>query len=279
MTQDLDIAHLRGWIGSKTSSEELVSIRTARSLSSILELDLRFAPGAKTPLGIHWCIAPEVIPTSHLKADGHAARSELLPPVPLEKRMWASGELVFSGEILVGDVVKKESEVVDVSLKEGQSGRLCFVKVSHTYTTPRGTAISEVQNIVYRDATAGASPRLLDAIADPELDMVVPTSSALLFRFSAITFNSHRIHYDHPFSTDVEGYSGLVVHGPLQATVLLNALADAAGFPLRSFRYRGVQPLIEQGSFRVLAKRSAEGFHAQVLSPDGVVTMDATAQV
>lgn len=279
MSEELDLSYLRGWIGSRRLSGEILSTRTAKSLSAILEEECDLSPGDPAPAGFFWCMMPDIVATSQLKADGHLKRSDLLPPVPLEKRMWASGRLTFFEEARVGDVIERWSEVTDVTLKEGQSGRLCFVDVAHHYTTKRGPLIDEIQTIVYRDADARTTPRTVPLLAEPDAQIEVVSSPMLLLRYSAITFNAHRIHYDLPYATEVEGYGGLVVHGPLQATLILNAVRRSGGQPIKTFHYRGVRPLIEAGRLRVILKWDGSTCRAQVADPGGSVTMEATAEI
>jgi 3-methylfumaryl-CoA hydratase len=169
--------------------------------------------------------------------------------------MWAGSRVYFADRLRVGDTVERLSTVRDVVGKRGGSGQLCFVTVEHVFRTGRGEAVREEQDLVYRErpkpsAEAARSPeeRKLPAAEPPGPAMRVRTSPVLLFRYSALTFNGHRIHYDQPYSTEVEGYRGLVVHGPLQATLLLNLAADRRdGIPPRSFAFQAKRPLVESG--------------------------------
>ena len=177
-------------------------------------------PGDAAPLTVHWCLAQPVFPMSELGPDGHPTRGGFLPPVPLPRRMWAGGELEFFEPLRVGDEAKRTSRISDVTMKTGSTGVLCFVSVEHLITTPRGTAIRERQDIVYRDmstaqpAAPAKAPPPPPAAKHRESHMADPV---LLFRYSALTFNGHRIHYDRDYVTKVEGYPGLIFHGPMQA--------------------------------------------------------------
>ena len=200
---------------------------------------------------------------SQLGPDGHPTRGGFLPPVPLPRRMWAGGELEFFDTLRVGDESKRTSRIADVTMKTGSTGVLCFVSVEHEVTTPRGIAIRERQDIVYRDASTGQpAPQAKPAAAPPpaqhrESHMADPV---LLFRYSALTFNGHRIHYDRDYVTKVEGYPGLIFHGPLQAAFIVEFAAKLhGGTPPKKFSYRGVQPLFEGSEFSVNANETGAG--------------------
>jgi len=220
MTGDLDIAALRAWIGRTETSVDTLTPRLAREYAAMLDRD----PGEEfAPLAIHWCLAPPAAPAAALGPDGHPARGLFLPPVPLPRRMWAGGELRLHGRLRVGDLVTRTSRIADVTVKQGRAGILCFVTVEHELTGPRGLAISETQDIVYRDLETAAVPvpgaaparRAVPREAGWRRDK--GADAVLLFRYSALTFNGHRIHYDRAYAVGVEAYPGLVVHGPLQS--------------------------------------------------------------
>ena len=214
----IDIDHLRGWIGRTREVEDLVTPRLVAEYRATLAPHLAPVPEGEAPLALHWCLAPETPPADTLGPDGHAAKGGFLPPVPLPRRMWAGGEVEILGPLRLGDRVARRETVSDVAVKEGRTGTLCFVTVRHEYLTERGPAIRERQDIVYREASrpgeALPAPRM--APAEAEAAWSVEANPVLLFRYSAMTFNGHRFHYDHPYATGVEGYAGLVVHGPMQ---------------------------------------------------------------
>lgn len=240
------------------------------------------------PLGLHWCLAPEAASPDGVGADGHVARGRFLPETPgLPRRMWAGGEIEFLAPIRIGDPVRKRSRIASVSRKEGRTGPLVFVAVEHAVETPRGLAVRERQDLVFRAAEveATASPatnRSPEIRPDPAFQAELATDALLLFRYSALTFNGHRIHYDAPYATGVEGYAGLVVQGSLQATLLLHAAVrlDAAGRPPTRFAYRGLQALAVGTPARVLAWLPATdgSMRAEVReNGSGRTTMAATA--
>ncbi|WP_018261116.1 FAS1-like dehydratase domain-containing protein [Methylobacterium sp. WSM2598] len=272
--------HLRGWIGRTRVVEDLVTPRLAAEYRATLAPHLAAVGEGEAPLALHWCLAPETPEAGTLGPDGHAAKGGFLPPVPLPRRMWAGGEVETLAPLRLGDRVVRRETVADVAFKEGRSGGLCFVTVRHDYETPSGVAIRERQDIVYREAARPgepAAPPPAPALPPPDLAWAVEASPVLLFRYSAMTFNGHRFHYDHPYATRVEGYPGLVVHGPLQASLLLNLAATLLGRVPGRFRYRGVAPLIAGRTFRVEGRRAAGGFSGLTADADGRPCMEASA--
>ena len=277
----VDEAHLRSWIGREAEATDIVTPRLAE------EFLATFAPhlGAETgeaPLGLHWCLSPAIVPADGLGPDGHPARGGFLPPVPLPRRMWAGGELEVHAPLRIGDTVTRRSRIEDVSVKSGRSGTLCFVAVRHEYDAGRGVAVSERHDIVYREAAApgGAVPKPPAPAegAPADLDWSVAADPVLLFRYSAITFNGHRIHYDLPYVTGEEGYPGLVIHGPIQATLLLNMAARLGGRPPARFAYRGLSPMTGSQSFTVRGAADADGgLRCWTEDAAGTVCMRASA--
>jgi 3-methylfumaryl-CoA hydratase len=163
---------------------------------------------------------------SEIGPDGHPKRGGFLPPVPLPRRMWAGSRLTFVQPVRVGDALTRESRILDVSGKEGRTGHLVFVTVRHDYSLASGLAITEEHDIVYRDnpQPGQPAPKPTPAPTDSQFSREIVPDPVLLFRYSALTFNGHRIHYDRSYVTEVEGYPGLIVHGPLIATLLLDLL-------------------------------------------------------
>jgi 3-methylfumaryl-CoA hydratase len=218
---------------------------------------------------------------SELGPDGHPARGGFLPPVPLPRRMWAGGELELLDTLRVGDEATRTSTISDVTMKTGSTGTLCFVAVKHVISTARGVAIRERQDIVYRDVPTGAQPPAKPSAAPPtaahrETHMADPV---LLFRYSALTFNGHRIHYDRDYVTKVEGYPGLIFHGPMQAALLVEYAARLhGGAAPKKFTYRGVQPLFDGSEFSVNANETDAGMELWTANAAGQPTMKASAE-
>ena len=248
------------WIGRARESEDVACERLAASFRAILAPHLAEMPEGICPLGLHWCLCPEIAGMAELAADGHPAKNLFLPPVPLPRRMWAGGVVEISGDIRTGERVQRLSTIRDITRKQGRSGELWFVSIGHVYTTGRGCAVRERQDLVYREAAAPGGP--VAKTAAPQAPLVphtstmaseIETTPALLFRYSAVTFNGHRIHYDEPYAREVEGYPGLVVHGPMQATLLLNLAARRLGARRLRLEYRGVAPAIVGSRLRICA--------------------------
>jgi 3-methylfumaryl-CoA hydratase len=275
MTATVDLSHLREWIGRTETMSDSITPRLMREYAAMMDYG---APQDIAPLAIHWCLSPPAAATSTLGADGHPARGGFLPPVPLPRRMWAGGTLHLVERLHLGDAVTRRSHITDVTLKEGRTGTLCFVTVEHEMSSPRGLAISELQTIVYRDATAPASPQAPRPSPTPTWVEVKSTGPVSLFRYSALTFNGHRIHYDRAYAMAEENYPGLIVHGPLQATWLLDFAAKIGKSAPATFSFRGVQPLFDFVTFKLCALEQDAGLRLWIETEDGVTTMQATAQ-
>jgi len=280
MSLELDVDHLKGWIGAKRVSEDVITPRLANSLAAVLDEPCDLKVGDLAPVGIHWCLSPDIAPMSGLGPDGHPARGGFLPPVPLPRRMWAGGDLRFSGEFRVGDEVKRMSRISDVTVKTGRTGALCFVAVDHEYHTSAGLVLQERHDIVYRalGAPSGGQPPKVEFPA-PDQTLEVEGTPVLLARYSAVTFNGHRIHYDREYCIREEFYPGLIVHGPLQANFLLRTARQMNGdaFPAR-FTFRGTSPLFDGSVFTVNGKAEGASLKLWVANADGVMTMQASTE-
>jgi 3-methylfumaryl-CoA hydratase len=282
MTEKLDLDHLRQWIGRSEEKTDVVTAHLVRALRATLFQEIgEPKPGDAAPFTAHWCLAQPVYPMSQLGPDGHPTRGGFLPPVPLPRRMWAGGELEFVEPLRVSDEMTRRSRISDVTMKTGSTGALCFVSVQHEISSPRGVAIRERQDIVYRDiapagqSAAPAKPTAAPAATHRESHMA---DEVLLFRYSALTFNGHRIHYDRDYVTKVEGYPGLIFHGPMQAALLVEFAAKLHdGSAPKKFAYRGVQPLFAPGEFSVNANESGAGLELWTANSDRVPTMKGTA--
>jgi 3-methylfumaryl-CoA hydratase len=277
-----DLDHLRQWIGRSQEATDIVTAQLVKALRSTLFQEIgEPKTGDIAPFTTHWCLAQPVFPISQLSQDGHPTRGGFLPPVPLPRRMWAGGQLEFIEPLRVGDESTRTSRIADVTLKTGSTGTLCFVSVEHSISSPRGTAIRERQDIVYREATS--APQVAPKAPPPppvakhrETHVSDPV---LLFRYSALTFNGHRIHYDRDYVTKVEGYPGLVFHGPLQAAFIVEFAAKLhGGKPPKKFVYRGVQPLFEGSEFSINANDNGSGgLDVWTANAEGQPTMKGVA--
>lgn len=274
MTEQHDLSN---WIGrTETSPPETLTPRLLDRFRASFYPYLAQADGVGA--GIHWCLSPPAVEAASLGPDGHPAKGGFLPPVPLPRRMWAGGEIEFLHPLRAGDAVTRNSRIGDVATKNGRTGALCFVTVRRELTTERGVALRERHDIVYREAAkAAAPPPAADARGGPDAEWIVPVDPVLLFRYSALTFNSHRIHYDEGYARDVEFYPGLVIHGPLQATLMLNlAIAQGGSVPAR-FAFRGMSPACGPQDLRVRAWRTGDGFELATITADNVTAMTAVA--
>ena len=286
MTEQLDIDHLRQWIGRSVEAPDIVTAQLVKGLRATLFQDIgEPKKGDVAPFTVHWCLAQPVFPMSQLGADGHPTRGGFLPPVPLPRRMWAGGEIEFLDSLRVGDESTRTSRISDVTVKTGSTGQLCFVSVEHVVTSPRCTAIRERQDIVYRDT--GNPQSAAPAKSAPAKSAPAPAAQhrethvsdpVLLFRYSALTFNGHRIHYDRDYVTKVEGYPGLIFHGPLQAALIVEMAARLrGGKPPKKFSYRGVQPLFEGSEFSINANDNGATMELWTANEAGQPTMKGTA--
>lgn len=236
---------------------------------------------AAVPPGLFWALAPDALPPGDLGRDGHARLGVALPALPLPRRMWAGGEVRFFDPLRPEDEVEKESRIEAITPKEGSTGSLIFIAVRHDYRVGGRLCISERQDLVYRaDPVPGQAAPAYPATPDlgpPVAAMPLETDPVRLFRFSAMTFNGHRIHYDADYARQVEGYGGLVVHGPLQAVAMMNLAARVLGRVPEVFSYRGLSPLIVGEAAEVQAHQAGAGLALRVVKPGGAVTMSGSA--
>ena len=275
---DLDIDHLRGWIGNSETMSERLTPQLVDRFAATLDIDADAGAGAEAPLMIHFCLAQPVAPASRLGHDGHPKRGGFLPPVSLPRRMWAGGEITFHAPLVIDELVTRTSRIEDVEVKKGRSGTLCFVTVIHEYSCGGELAVRERQDVVYREAPTGTSAQAVEGPA-PEgtTSRQVEADATMLFRYSAITFNGHRIHYDAPYARDVEGYGGLVVHGPLQATLMAHMAADIHGRAPGRFSFRGKSPIFDDAPFMLHATEDDDGLSLWTAREGGPVAMQAKA--
>ena len=276
--QNLD--QLRDWIGKTESVTDTVTAWPVAALAATLDRR-EAAPqsGDELPPCGHWLYFLEAKPLSELGPDGHPKRGGFLPPVPLPRRMWAGGRLEFLHPVRIGDEIRRDSTILSVEAKHGRSGNLVFVTVEHAVSCDGRVAIREEHDIVYREAArpGDAPPETKQGAANPAWHRSVSGDPVTLFRYSALTFNGHRIHYDYPYVTKEEGYPDLVVHGPLQATLLLHFAAEIAGAPPKQFSFRGQSPLFANTPFTLHAKRENEALMLWTARDGGPIAMTARA--
>jgi len=281
MATGLDLAALRAAIGRAQTVQDEVTQRLAREFAATFD---REAPcvtaGAPADPGLHWCLAPAIAKAALIGPDGHPLRGEFLPAVPLPRRMWAGGQLTTHDALRIGDSIERRSTIADICVKDGRSGTLCFVTLQHDIFSPRGLAIEERQDVVYREMRNAAAPGgEPPARVKPQWLREMRIDPVTLFRYSAVTFNGHRIHYDRSYATEIEGYAGLVVHGPFQLTLLLDFAASIKGRPPRAFAFRALQPLLDFVPFELCARDDADGaLQMWVQTQEGVRTITSKAE-
>ena len=276
----VDIAHLRSWIGRTETLEDTVGSFPMSALSATLDRDdPQPSPGDVLPELWHWLYFLPRARQSEIGEDGHPRRGGFLPPVPLPRRMWAGGRLAFIAPLRLGERITRTSEIVDVTLKEGRSGNLVFVLVRHMVSNADGLALTEEHDIVYRDppAPGEASPAARMAPASPAWRRDVTADDVLLFRYSALTFNGHRIHYDRRYVTEVEGYPGLIVHGPLLATLMADLFRRELGRPMTTFKFRALRPVFDVTPFSVCGNPGEDGASLWIQDREGRLCMEAEA--
>lgn len=277
------------WIGRETRAADRLDEGLATRWLATFDLPRPHPP--IMPQGIHFALCTPDAPTAKLGEDGHPARDEtpesFLPPFPMPRRMWASSKITFQAPIAIGAVIERTSRVASVSEKEGRSGRLAFVDVEHVTHANGTVAVIETQTLVYRDAAAPdaplAPPPPGEGLFDPagwDAHRVLTPDPRLLFRYSALTFNTHRIHYDAPYASAVERYRGLVVHGPLTASLLLQLAAKELGENrLRTFAFRGLSPAIAGEALHLVMRARDEGYELATFANDGRQVTAASATI
>lgn len=237
------------WIGHRQTQQDSIPESRIQAMAAMLDLNQDFANGSELPLLWHWILFNDIHKASELAEDGHARKGDFLPPIELPRRMWAGGRFKFISPLIVGDMISRVSTVKDIKLKQGKSGSLAFVTVQHDIQGEAAGHWIEEHDIVYRDAAVGNWQEAAEADVDKETvhwSKTITPNSVMLFRYSALTFNGHRIHYDREYCKQHEGYPGLVVHGPLTATLLLELLREELPHVIvKKFSFRALRPLFD----------------------------------
>jgi 3-methylfumaryl-CoA hydratase len=273
---------LSSYVDKQRVEDDFLDLFPARAMAALLDRDPEsFAAGTPLPPGWHWLYFKPIVRRSNLGVDGHEKLGGFLPDLGLPRRMWAGGSLTYLAPLTLGEHVRRTTTIESIEEKSGRSGRLVFVTLRHRIDNDRGTAIDEVQNLVYREPTSAAAGEGPAAPKDPGFSDAFTADEITLFRFSALTFNGHRIHYDQPYATSEEGYPGIVTHGPLLALLLQDAALRHGGRSPARFAYRGVSPLFAGETFQVegavpLARDEAGETELWVAGPRGLA-MRATA--
>jgi len=279
----VNIDHLREWIGKSESRDDQITLTPMAALSATLDRDDPFPrEGDLLPPLWHWLYFLPLHRESELGSDGHPKRGGFIPPVPLPRRMFAGGRQQFHKPLRAGDAISRVSRVADVTSKMGRNGPLVFVLVRHEISTPEGLALVEEHDIVYREhSRPGEGPaQPQPAPAGSAWSREIRADAVMLFRYSALTFNPHRIHYDLRYCTDVEGYPGLVVHGPLIATALADLLRrQLPDARVASFAFRAVRPIFDTHPFFVNGRLESDNKTVKLWAKDheGWLCMEAAA--
>ena len=283
---DTSLSELQAWTGRSETWRDQIGATPVKALNATLDHPAMPAADTGTPLPPlwHWLYFLPLHRQSEIGPDGHAKRGGFLPPVPLPRRMWAGSQFEFRSPLRVGDSVERTSTIADVSVKEGRTGKLVFVKVRHEVRCNGASdpAIVEFHDIVYRDAKrpGDVEPPPHRAEIGAAWQREIVPDDVLLFRYSALTFNGHRIHYDRKYVTEVEGYPGLIVHGPLIATLLMDLVRrNQPAADVATFRFKAVRPTFDLNPFRVNGQLQDDGKTIRLWAQDheGWLTMDATA--
>ncbi|WP_339713197.1 MaoC family dehydratase N-terminal domain-containing protein [uncultured Sneathiella sp.] len=273
--------NLQEWVGNQISGNEIIHQQSLNGFAALMD-----EPGPASdivPSGGHWMYFLPTDRQSRIDKDGHGMKGEFLPPVELPRRMWAGGRLAFHAPLRAGDLAEKTSTIKSVTSKTGRTGELIFVTVEHQIRNEAGLCLTEEHDIVYREAAGGSNKIQKEPQAAPtdgEWDASITPDPVLLFRYSALTFNGHRIHYDRDYCLNEEGYPGLVVHGPLLGTFLMQlAIKKMDGRPLKKFSFRNFNPIFDIAPFTLSGKKESEDkCQVWVRGPNGELAVKATAE-
>lgn len=282
--QLVDAANLAAWVGRSETMSDQIDIGRAIAMAATLDAPVSPVLGDALPPLWHWIYFWSAISASDLGADGHAQRGSFLPPVTLPRRMWAGGRLKFLAPLAIGAKAERFSQIKAVEAKQGKSGPLVFVTVSHEISVQGIPVIQEEHDIVYRESlqTAGSMRKTKLAPTDAHWSRQISPDPVQLFRYSALTFNGYRIHYDRTYATEVEGYPSLIVHGPLLASLLTDLVRrELPSQTISEFAFRAIAPLFDTEPFSVHGRLAADGHHVMLWASNmrGELTMQAEAKL
>lgn len=280
----INLHHLQQWVGNQEHAQDQVYPTPVRAMALTLNTDPETLLNQPLRPLWHWLYFLPLSPLSEAGPDGHPARGGFLPPVPLPRRMWASSDIRFHEPIAVGDSIQRTSTIQSVEHKKGRSGDLIFVTVNHQVHRQQTLCIDELHHIVYRDLPAADAPQPIapKAPTNAQWSRVVHPDPVLLFRYSALTFNCHRIHYDAPYTIAEEGYPGLVVHGPLVATLLVDLLHEhLPEAQLKQLSFRAMSPVFTPHSFSLQGRLEEDGQTVNLWAqhPDGGLIMSMQVKI
>lgn len=276
----IDIDYLQSWVGREIVRKDVLSVFPAQALAAALDREQLPEAGDVLPPAWQWLYFKETPLARNTNIDGHPRTGNFLPPVPLPRRMWAAGEFTSERPLLIGQPAQQRSVISAVELKQGSSGTLVFVTVKHQLSQSGELCCLEKQHLVYREMPSAPSPAPAGRPAPAGADFKVSfyADSVLLFRYSALTYNAHRIHYDRNYAVNQEHYPGLVVHGPLLATLLAEQVSrHFPGVSVRHFIFRAIRPAFEGEQLRLCGRRDGDQIELWTVNQAGFVTMQATA--
>ncbi|MEM9277624.1 MAG: MaoC family dehydratase N-terminal domain-containing protein [Pseudomonadota bacterium] len=265
------VTDIKSWIGKEQVRTGIIDHRQAELMAVTLGCDVP-EPGSALPSLWHWLWFNDALTASKLGRDGHPQKGGFIPPVALPRRMWAGGKVEFVSPVMIGTECTKRSVVKDINEKSGRSGALCIVTIEHQILCGSRLCIREEQNLVYRedpkpDAPKGAAPIPPE---NPAVTRTIIPDPVLMFRYSALTFNGHRVHYDADYAREVEGYKGLVFHAPLTATMLMQLAEEIAdGRPVRNYSYRATSPLFCNDEIRFCGREEDGRLVVWAQTPQG----------
>ena len=267
---------LSAYVGRSRVEHDVVTANQAQAMAALLDRDpTQLQTGAALPEYWHWIYFKPIVPQSDLGTDGHPRCGTFLPPIELPRRMWAGGRLRFLQPIKIGDEIKRETEILSVEEKDGRSGKLVVLKLRHLVSNASGPCVDEQQDLIYCEIAKPdqATRQPTTPPDDVQWKETFVPNAVILFRYSALTFNNHRIHYDYPYVTQVEGYRGLVVHGPLTALLLLEAAKRHATQVPVSYEYRAIGPLFNDEPITLTGRTKETETEVWAIGPSGAIAM------
>ena len=267
------------WINKTTEAEDTIRLQPANFMEATLNRPPKLKEGDNLPPLWHWIYFLEAKPESDLGRDAHPKKGDFLPPIQLPRRMWAGGRFTFYNDLVIGEKAKKITTIKKIVEKEGSAGPLCFITLEHKIYSKDEISIIEEQDLVYLQDQQGSKslPLAQNNVEKADFSQEIHPSATLLFRYSALTFNGHRIHYDLDYAKNVEGYDGLVFHGPLTATLLLDLALKERKQPIKKYSFRGIAPLSNLDCFWIEGKSEDNAAILWARRKDGVVAMKAKA--
>ena len=267
------------WINKTTEAEDTIRLQPANFMEATLNRPPKLKEGDNLPPLWHWIYFLEAKPESDLGRDAHPKKGDFLPPIQLPRRMWAGGRFTFYNDLVIGEKAKKITTIKKIVEKEGSAGPLCFITLEHKIYSKDEISIIEEQDLVYLQDQQGSKslPLAQNNVEKADFSQEIHPSAILLFRYSALTFNGHRIHYDLDYAKNVEGYDGLVFHGPLTATLLLDLALKERKQPIKKYSFRGIAPLSNLDCFWIEGKSEDNAAILWARRKDGVVAMKAKA--